>query len=259
MRYLPTMPRPLPTTGRIATRMPPEEQAALHAALQPFLATPEYLANPPQPLEVEIGIGNGLALYARAKANPSQHFLGSEIYLNGLRTLVKELQKCPLSNLHIYPHDGRSLFSPQVAAELPVIAAASPQNRGVLPHSAASRLLVLFPDPWPKSSHRKRRLIQPQMLEDAAKIISPGGEFWVVTDWPDYAHHTIAHIYQSKSLKLAPENLLASDCKPSARLEQTVGPQLLSMQPTWWQPTKYQQKAALAGRNPWFIKAIKVA
>ncbi len=236
--------RPIITTGRLATRMTVQEQQELHADLQPWLLTDDFLAQG-KPLEVELGIGNGLALYARAAANPSMNFIGSEIYLNGLRTLLNQLQKHPLPNLRVYPQDGRTLFTD-----------------GHLKPASLSRVLVLFPDPWPKSSHHKRRIIQPALAQAVHAALQPQGEFWVVTDWPSYAYHSIAILHQTKGLQLAPVNVSAADCKPSARLADeegsaTLGPQLLTNAPVWWQPTKYQQKASVAGRNPWFINAIK--
>lgn len=234
--------RPIVTTGRLATRMTSAEQAELQADLQPWLPTQEFVASG-KPLEVELGIGNGLALYARAQANPAQNFIGSEIYLNGLRTLLSHLKKAPLPNLRVYPQDGRTLFT-----------------GSLLKPASLARVLILFPDPWPKSSHHKRRLVQPELLARIAATLKTDGELWVVTDWPSYAYHSISQIYQTKGLQLAPTNLAAADCKPSARLlerDTLVGPQLLSIAPEWWQPTKYQEKAQVAGRNPWFINAIK--
>jgi tRNA (guanine-N7-)-methyltransferase len=235
--------RPIPTTGRLATRMSAAEQAELHADLQPWLVTPDFIAVA-KPLEIELGIGNGLALYARAAANPAQNFIGSEIYLNGLRTLLSHLKKNPLPNLRVYPQDGRTLFT-----------------NGLLKPASITRVLILFPDPWPKTSHHKRRLVQPELLTTLTKALAPQGELFVVTDWPSYAYHAISHIYQTKGLTIAPTHLAAADCKPSARLSERendlIGPQLLTLAPEWWQPTKYQEKAAVAGRNPWFIKALK--
>jgi tRNA (guanine-N7-)-methyltransferase len=235
--------RPIITTGRLSTRMSSAEQAELHAELAPWLVTPEFLAAG-KPLEVELGIGNGQALYARAAANPDMNFVGSEIYLNGLRTLLTQLQKQPLPNLRVYPQDGRTLFT-----------------EGLIKPTTVARVLILFPDPWPKSSHHKRRIVQPELTAAITAALVSQGELWVVSDWPSYAFHSIAILHQTKGLQLAPTHLAAADCKPSARLSERednmVGPQLLTVAPSWWQPTKYQEKAAIAGRNPWFIKGIK--
>ena len=237
--------RPIITTGRLATRMNEDEQAELHTRLQPYLLKPEDLATSAA-IEVELGIGNGQALYARAAANPSGLYIGSEIYLNGLRSLIGQLEANPLPNLRIYPHDGRTLF----------------ENNKLAPASLA-RVLILFPDPWPKSSHHKRRIVQPELVTRITTALKTNGELWVVSDWPSYAYHAIATLHPVKGLKLAPVDLAAADCKPSARLSEdgsaAIGPHLLENAPSWWQPTKYQEKAAIAGRNPWFIKAVKTA
>lgn len=230
---------PLHTTGRLATRMNAAERAALQSRLAPYTPTAQWLTNPPQNLEVELGIGNGLALLERARANPACQFLGCELYLNGLRTLVGALEKQPQPNVHVYNGDARTLLQ-------------------TLPEASVSRLLVLFPDPWPKSSHHKRRLIQPEFLTAAARALKKGGELWVVTDWPSYAYHTIGHVFQHKSFQLAQTGTAAANCKPSARLEEQLGPHHLMQPPAWWQPTKYQQKAGVAGRNTWYINAVCV-
>lgn len=248
-----TSTRSIITTGRLATRMSEAEQTELKQALQAWAPDAAFL-QAGKPLEVELGMGNGMALYARAKANPEMHFVGSEIYLNGLQTLLKALQKQPLPNVRIYPHDARTLFT-----------------SGLLQPASVARVLILFPDPWPKASHHKRRLVQPPLMHTIQQHLAPHGELWVVTDWPSYAYHAIATLHPLKGLQLEQTLRAAADCKPSARLaklsetgaepegEAALGPQLLMDAPVWWQPTKYQQKAQVAGRNPWFIKAIKTA
>jgi tRNA (guanine-N(7)-)-methyltransferase len=242
-------PRPIITTGRLATRMSDQEQAELKDLLKTWAPDAAFVAEG-KPLEIELGMGNGMALYERAKANPFMNFIGSEIYLNGLQTLLKALQKHPLSNVRVYPEDARTLFT-----------------SGLLQPVSLARVLILFPDPWPKSSHHKRRIVQPELIESIKQHLMKNGELWVVSDWPSYAYHTIATLYPIKGLQLEQTVRSAADCKPSARLaedgepggEAGLGPQLLMHAPVWWQTTKYQEKARIAGRNPWFIKAIKSA
>ncbi|NBV54353.1 MAG: hypothetical protein EBR79_01410, partial [Proteobacteria bacterium] len=125
--------------------------------------------------------------------------------------------------------------------------------------------LMLFPDPWPKSKHHKRRLLQPELLQLIAQALRPQGEFWLVTDWPDYAFHTIALLQSAPQFTFPQTALAAAACKVKANAaspinhQQTLGPHHLATPPTWWIPTKYQQKAAKVGRLPWFINALKVA
>ncbi len=236
----PMQPRKLHTTGRTSTRMSEGDIAALKTALASHAPTPEFLTE--KPLEVELGIGNGLALLARARANPEWHFLGSEIYLNGLEILTRQLAKTPAGNLRITRGDARDL----------------PAR---LPARSVSRLLVLFPDPWPKSRHHKRRLVQTELLDAAARVLKSEAELWVVTDWPDYAFHTIATVYGHPSFMLDLANLQAAACKGKLNgaspvdTDAPLAPGLLAQPPVWWVPTKYQQKADRAGRQPWFLCA----
>jgi tRNA (guanine-N7-)-methyltransferase len=230
-------PKRTPTTGRIATRMLPEEQAALRQKLAAFAVTPAFLAQP-GPLEVELGMGNGLALHARALAQPGRRFIGNEIYMNGLRSLAKELAAKPAPNVAIYPEDGRKLLD-------------------MLPANSVQRVLIPFPDPWPKASHHKRRLVQTSLLDAVARVLQPGGELWVVTDWPSYAFHSINLMFPHPAFQLAQTEPAAADCKPEARVGGALGPHRLMEAPTWWEKTKYQEKAETAGRVPWFILARK--
>lgn len=237
-------PRKLHTTGRLATRMSAEDIAALKQALQLHIPTHGFLTQ--KPLEIELGIGNGLALLARAQANPGWHHLGAEVYLNGLETLTAQLTKSPAPNLRLVNEDARDLLAR-------------------LPEKSADRLLVLFPDPWPKSRHRKRRLVQPDLLDAAARVLKPGAELWVVTDWPDYAFHAIATVYAHPAFALDLTNLQAAACKVKlndaspVNTDSLLSPLLLAQPPLWWVPTKYQQKAAKAGRQPWFLCARRAA
>lgn len=227
----------LHTTGRTATRLPPEEQAELRTALAAFTPSPAFWGAP-GPLEVELGMGNGLALHSRALAQPGRRFLGNEIYLNGLRTLLRTLQAEPAPNVAISPLDARVLLEGLTAGSV-------------------QRVIIPFPDPWPKASHHKRRLVQPTLLDAAARALQPGGELWVVTDWPSYAFHSISLLFAHPAFTLAQTEPAAADCKPEARVGGALGPHRLAEAPAWWAPTKYQQKADAAGRAPWFICAVK--
>lgn len=230
------------TTARTKSHMGEEEVAALREALQPHMPTAAWLKNPPQPLEVEVGMGNGLALAARAKVQPERHFLGIEVYLNGLRTLRPHLKELP--NVRVSDQDARAL--------LPHLPAASVQ-RIVIPH----------PDPWPKFRHAKRRLVNPDFLKECGRLLASNGELWVVTDWPDYAFHTIAELYKNKAFTLAQTEPEAARCKTNAHqvtgTQNLLSPKALATPPDWWVPTKYGQKALALGREAWFICAFKKA
>ena len=232
------------TTGRLASRLGVAEQAALAARL--VAQTPD-VSRPPENLELELGMGNGLALLARAQANPAWQFWGVEVFLNGLGQALRQLERQPVPNAHLLNRDAREVLAQ-------------------LPPGSVRRVLIPFPDPWPKVRHHKRRLVQPEVLDAVARVLAPGGELWVVTDWPDYAFHTLALLHAHPQLQLAQtlgsgQGLAAADCKPSARLGDeggaALGPHRLAQAPNWWVGTKYQQKAEKAGRAAWFIDAVK--
>jgi tRNA (guanine-N7-)-methyltransferase len=242
MAHAPTPPgssaRSLPTTGRLSSRLAPNEQQAIHAAVTRYA-----LPNPlPAWLEVELGIGNGLALLARATHQPHGHFLGAEVYLNGLQVLLRQLARTPCPNLSLTSTDARTVLAS-------------------LPPASVQRVLVLFPDPWPKKAHHKRRLVQPTLLDAMANVLVPGGEVWVVTDWPDYAYHTLAMLQAHSAFQLAQTDLAAQQCQVKAGARHTtaplLGPHHLATPPSWWVPTKYQAKAAAQNRQPWFISATR--
>jgi len=233
---------PLHTTGRLSTRMSAADKSRLQERLAPFTADAKFLKSPPENLEVELGIGNGLAMLERAHAQPHMHFLGCELYLNGLRTLAHNWHASPATNLHVTNLDAREVLA------------------GLKPASV-SRLLVLFPDPWPKSRHHKRRLFQPEFLTAAARVLKPEGELWLVTDWPDYALMGLANLTAHKSFTLAQTGEAAARCKvkpgSQATGATTMGPHHLTTAPAWWVETKYQQKARAAHRLPWFVQAFR--
>jgi len=192
----------------------------------------------PKLVELELGIGNGEAMAERAKAEPGRYFIGSDVYLNGLAQAARFAQGLP--NVALTNADARDLLAS-------------------LPPGSVQRVAVPHPDPWPKASHHKRRLVQPDFLAACARVLQPGGELWVVTDWPDYAFHTLALLHRHSQLQLLQTGEAAARCKvkPGGAGEQPLGPQLLAQPPAWWVPTKYQQKALALGRAPWFVGAVR--
>lgn len=216
------------------------ERADIIARLAPYAPQSADWTHPQ--IELEIGMGNGLAMLERARAAPDRLFVGCEVYLNGLKTLLYHLQPSPGArpvqpNIRMTNTDARDLLAG-------------------LPAHCLDRILIPFPDPWPKARHHKRRIVNADMLTLCAKALKPTGELWVITDWPDYAYHALSQIYAHPAWALAQTDRAAADCKPSARLEDELGPHHLGMAPPWWVATKYQGKAQLAGRRPWFIRGM---
>lgn len=226
----------LATTARVGGRLTSSEQAQTRAALTAFAPQQEDFAHP---LELEIGCGNGLALLERANATPQTLFIANDVFLPGLATLASRLKKSPQPNVRLSADDARDLLA-------------------ALPAQSAARVLIPFPDPWPKARHHKRRIVQPELLAAIHRVLKTDGELWVMTDWPSYAHHAIATLHLSPHFHLAGTRLEAANAKPTANAHaHNLGPGLLAAAPAWWVETKYQQKAVKAGRGTWYILAHK--
>lgn len=130
------------------------------------------------PLTLEIGFGNGETLIALATQAPEQNFVGVEVYRPGIGRLLKAIDEQGLKNI-------RAIAADAVAA---------------LQHVAEATLdqvLLLFPDPWPKKRHHKRRIVQPPFVKLLATKIRAGGLLRIATDWQDYAEHMLAVMAQS--------------------------------------------------------------
>lgn len=123
------------------------------------------------PLVVEIGFGAGEALAARAAAHPAEDHLGIEVHRPGVGRLLLVMEQLGLSNIRISTHDAVEVLRDQ------------------LPAASVDRVLLFFPDPWPKARHHKRRIVQPEFVALVAARLASGGRFQLATDWQPYAEH----------------------------------------------------------------------
>jgi tRNA (guanine-N7-)-methyltransferase len=121
------------------------------------------------PRTLEIGFGNGEHLAALAAAHPERDYLGIEVHRPGVGHLFMLAQRDGLTNLRASAHDAVEVLREQI------------------PPGALDEVLVLFPDPWHKKRHHKRRLIQPGFVELVASRMKPGGVLRLATDWEHYA------------------------------------------------------------------------
>ena len=170
------MSRPIRTFGRVKARPVKPAQAALLDDLLPRIAIP---AGPYDPTTegraevwLEIGFGGGEHLAAQAARRPDALFLGAEPFVNGVASALRHIHEQGLDNVRLWPGDGRELMA-------------------ALPAASLSRLIVLFPDPWPKIRHHKRRLVGPAFADEAARVLAPGGRLRFATDWADYADQAL--------------------------------------------------------------------
>lgn len=220
-------PGELRSFGRLANRMSADEQAQLEAELKAFapvfsndgLDVAATFGSLPGPLLVELGIGRGDQLLARAKANPQGRFLGCEVFRNGLRFLLRHVQAEGVTNLRLFPEDARTLLDR-------------------LPLAGVDVLMILYPDPWPKARHHKRRLVQTDVLTRVATVLKPGGVLHIVTD-----HDSYAPWVEEKT-----------DAHPAfARLDTAT-----HQPPDGWHTTAYEQKALREGRTPRYYRWRRV-
>jgi len=121
------------------------------------------------PLVVEIGFGNGDNLLGLAKAHPERDFIGVEVHRAGVGHLLLAAHEAGLTNLRVICHDAVEVL-----------------ERYLAPNSL-DEVLILFPDPWHKKRHHKRRLIQPAFVTQLAARLAPGGRLQLATDWQPYA------------------------------------------------------------------------
>jgi tRNA (guanine-N7-)-methyltransferase len=170
---------------------------------------------------MEIGFGSGEHIAAQAAANPGVNFLGCEVFINGVASLLRYADEMRLQNLRIFDNDVRHL--------LPALKSAS-----------FSRISLPFPDPWPKARHAKRRFVGPTMLDEMARLLVDGGEFRVASDHPVYIAWTLQH---------APEH--------PAFTWRAQGPEDWRTRPADSVPTRYEEKARAAGRTPVFMTFVR--
>jgi tRNA (guanine-N7-)-methyltransferase len=175
---------PLRSYGRIKGRALSPLQEDLLADLLPTIAIP---AEPSEELDprtfwpdarevvFEIGFGGGEHLIGQARTNPDTLYLGAEPFLEGVAKALAGVHQHGLINVRLLASDAR-----------PVLAALKPQS--------LDRLVILFPDPWHKNRHNKRRLIQQDFLEDAHKALKPGGQLRFASDWAGYAAWTLEKV-----------------------------------------------------------------
>ncbi|MGX9357288.1 tRNA (guanine(46)-N(7))-methyltransferase TrmB [Roseobacteraceae bacterium S113] len=196
------------------------------AALSPGAITWE--ANPDRaPLDVEalfagkdvwleIGFGGGEHLVHQAADNPGVGIIGAEPYINGVAMLLGKIREAGVNNLRVHPGDVRDLFD-------------------VLPTASISKAFLLYPDPWPKARHHRRRFVTPEHLEPLARVLKSGAEFRVATDIPDYVRQTLEQV---------PRHGFSW---------QAQGPQDWRKPWSDWISTRYEQKALREDRTPHYL------
>ncbi len=213
--------RELRSYGRRRGRKPSARQAALLRDVLPRVAVdPQALPEAVQTW-LEIGFGGGEHLLEQARRNPQALLIGCEPYEDGVIKVLTAIEDDGLKNIRVHMGDVRDVL------------------RQLAPGSL-DRAFVLFPDPWPKRKHRKRRLVNSSLLDLLARVLKPNAELRIATDIGDYARTML------EAFQLEPRFLW-----------QAEGPDDWRLQPADWVETKYESKAAEAGRRRYYFRFLR--
>lgn len=140
------------------------------------------------PIILEIGFGMGSSLVAMAKHSPDYNFIGIEVYRPGIGAALIELEKQQLTNVKIFSADAVEILTNNI------------------PDKSLTKVLLFFPDPWPKRKHHKRRIVNESFLNLLAQKIKPGGIFHMATDCDDYMQHAYRLIANHKDFIISNED-----------------------------------------------------
>ena len=196
---------------RLAIPQPEQGQTVVPAAL---------FSQPVTAIWLEIGFGGGEHLAQQAKMYPQIGHIGSEVFRNGIASLMGHLTADDMGCVRVFAEDVRRLFP-------------------ALPDGCLNRVFLLFPDPWPKSRHANRRFVGPDNLDALARLMAPGAELRVASDDPIYQAWARVHL----------------DQHPAFRPEQIT--QIRAELPPDWPVTRYEAKL-LAGHPPTFFRYVRI-
>lgn len=167
---------------------------------------------------LEIGFGGGEHLAAQAASHPSVGFIGCEPFINGVASLVARISEAGLANIRIFTDDARLLLD-------------------ILPDAAIGRAYLLFPDPWPKKRHAKRRFISAATATALARVLKDGAEFRVASDSASYIRRTLLFLARR------PEFNWIAD-----------GPADWRQRGDDWPETRYEKKALADSRSCTYLR-----
>ncbi len=170
---------------------------------------------------LEIGFGGGEHLVARARENPRVGIVGCEPFVNGMAKLLAAIEAGGLDNVRLHDGDAGEVID-------------------ALPQAGVSRVYLLYPDPWPKRRHNKRRFVSDAMLVRLARIMKPGATFHFASDIDHYVGWTLRRLARSPDFAWTAE-------RPDDWREPFPG----------WPGTRYEAKALREGRVPSYLTAVR--
>jgi tRNA (guanine-N7-)-methyltransferase len=183
----------------------------------------EMFSRPVDAVRLEIGFGGGENLVAEATAHPAVGFIGCEPFVNGMAKILASIEASAIDNIRLYAGDAADLLA-------------------WLPESSISQIDLLYPDPWPKRRHWKRRFVQDRTVAMLARALRPGGVFRFATDVPDYAAWTLEHLTRASGFAWTAE--CADDWRKPW---------------TGFRGTRYEAKAKREERTPCYLEFCRKA
>lgn len=208
--------------GRRQSRPLKDKQKTLYEFLLPDLRfSLDQVKTLPldQQIWIEIGFGGGEHLCKQALNHPNVMFIGCEPFVNGVGLLLKQIEIYNVKNIRIFQNDARFLLE-------------------ALPDKSVDKIFLLFPDPWPKKRHFKRRFVQQGSIKEIHRTLKTDGEWRIATDHEGYAMWVSEQFNQPESLALFVQK----------REDIYERPDVLK-----WPETRYEQKANLASRKSAFF------
>lgn len=175
------------------------------------------------PRTLEIGFGMGQSLLAMAQAAPEQDFIGIEVHRPGVGSLLNGLLTESISNVRVYSCDALEVLKSCVA------------------DASLDRVMLFFPDPWHKSRHHKRRIVQPEFAQLVRSKLKIGGVFHLATDWEPYTEHMLEVLNAAPGLT----NLSADQTSVPRPQERPV--------------TKFERRGERLGHGVWDLQFERVS
>lgn len=175
----------------------------------------DIFGEPVKTLHFEIGFGNGEHLNWRMRQNEADHFIGAEIFSNGVAALLKSINEMKHDNLRVWMDDALIVLNS-------------------MPDASIDYMYILNPDPWPKARHHHRRMVTEANLDVFARVLKPGALLLETTDVAELSEWMAGHTEAHKSFEFMNKNDIYTP-------------------PEGWEPTRYENKGKAAGRRQSYL------
>ena len=204
-----------PSQKRLVETLLPEIRYQLEPGTK---IEPRALFSDKSEIWLEVGFGGGEHLAELAQRRPDVGFIGVEPFFGGVAKLLSKIQQSDLTNVRVIIDDARLVLDQ-------------------LADNSVARVFILFPDPWPKKRHHKRRIVNAETVRDLAQVMKDNAELRMATDDRDYARSMLETMLAAPTFEWPASE--ADDWR---------------QRPLDWAPTRYEQKGLDAGRPPMFLR-----